>query len=37
LVLGLRDANQLQNIKAGDTVDVRFFESLLVKVSRPAR
>ena len=37
VVLGLRDANQLQNIKVGDSVDVRYFESLLVKVSRPAR
>ena len=37
VVLGLRDANQLQNIKVGDSVDVRYFESLLVKMSRPAR
>jgi hypothetical protein len=33
--LAVRDATQLQNIKIGDTVDVTYYESLLVKVARP--
>jgi hypothetical protein len=37
VTLGMRDANQLQNIKVGDTVDVRYFESVLVKVTPPPR
>ena len=35
VALALRDAKQVQNVKAGDTVDVTYFESLLIKVARP--
>lgn len=37
VTLGMPDANQLQNIKVGDTVDVKYFESMLVKVGRPSK
>ena len=30
----VRDAKQLQNLKVGDTVDVTYYESLLIKVAR---
>ena len=33
--LAVRDATELQNIKIGDTVDVTYYESLLIKVARP--
>ena len=33
--LAVRDATQLQNVKVGDTVDVTYYESLLIKVARP--
>lgn len=35
--LTVRDAKQLQNVKAGDTVDVTYYESLLIKVTRPPK
>ena len=37
VTLGMRDASQLKNIQVGDTVDVRYFQSLLIKVSRPSK
>jgi hypothetical protein len=37
VALAVQDAKQLQNIKVGDTVDVTYFESLLIKVARPAK
>jgi hypothetical protein len=37
VALALRDAKQVQNLKAGDTVDVTYFESLLIKVARPPK
>jgi hypothetical protein len=37
VTLAMRDANQIQNINVGDTVDVKYFESLLIKVGRPPR
>ena len=33
--LPVRDATQLQNVKVGDTVDVTYYESLLIKVAHP--
>jgi hypothetical protein len=33
----VRDAAQLQRVKVGDTVDVTYYESLLIKVARPPR
>ena len=33
--LAVREATELQNIKLGDTVDVTYYESLLIKVARP--
>jgi hypothetical protein len=35
--LAVRDATQLQNVKIGDTVDVTYYESLLIKVARPPK
>jgi hypothetical protein len=35
--LGVRDPKNLQGLKVGDTVDVTFYESLLVKVARPPK
>jgi hypothetical protein len=35
--LAVQDAKQLQNLKVGDTVDVTYYESLLVKVTRPSK
>jgi hypothetical protein len=35
--LAVRDAAELQNIKVGDTVDVTYYESLLIKLARPAK
>ena len=37
VALAVNDAKQLQNLKVGDTVDVTYYESLLVKVSRPSK
>jgi hypothetical protein len=37
VALALSDAKQVQNVKAGDTVDVTYFESLLIKVARPSK
>ena len=37
VTLGMRDASQLKNIRVGDTVDVKYFQSLLIKVSRPSK
>jgi hypothetical protein len=37
VTLSVRDPKQLQNVKAGDTVDVTYQESLLVKVARPKK
>jgi hypothetical protein len=37
VTMKVRDPNQLQNVKAGDTLDVTYYESLLVKVSRPPK
>jgi hypothetical protein len=34
VTLGVADAAQLQNVKAGDPVDVTYYESLLIKVAR---
>ena len=36
-VLKVQETKALQNIKAGDTVDVTYFESLLVNVARPSK
>ena len=30
----VRDPTQLQSVKVGDTIDVTYYESLLVKVGR---
>jgi hypothetical protein len=35
--LKVQDAKQLQNLKAGDTVDVTYYESLMIKVARPPK
>ena len=35
--LTVSDAAQLQNLRTGDTVDVRYYESLLIKVDRPRK
>ena len=35
VTLAVRDAKQLQNLNVGDTVDVTYYESLLIKVARP--
>jgi hypothetical protein len=35
--LRVRDAAQLQRVKVSDTVDVTYYESLLIKVARPSR
>ena len=37
LTMAVSDPNQLQNLRAGDTVDLTYYESLLVKVGRPAK
>jgi hypothetical protein len=37
VTLAVRDPKQLQNIKVGDTVDVTYYESLLLKVTRPPK
>jgi hypothetical protein len=37
VTLAVSDPKQLQNLKAGDTVDVTYYESLLVKVARPPK
>jgi hypothetical protein len=33
--IAVRDPKQLQGVKVGDTVDVTYYESLLIKVGRP--
>ncbi len=33
----MSDAAQLQNLRTGDTVDVVYYESLLIKVERPQK
>jgi hypothetical protein len=35
--LMVNDATQLQNVKVGDTIDVTYYESMLVKVEPPAK
>jgi hypothetical protein len=37
VTMAVADPKQLQNLKAGDTVDLTHYESLLVKVGRPAK
>jgi hypothetical protein len=37
MTLGVRDPKNLQGLRVGDTVDVTFYESLLVKVARPPK
>ena len=37
MTLAVREPKNLQGLKAGDTVDVTFYESLLVKVARPPK
>ena len=37
VTLNVDDPKPLQNFKVGDTVDVTYYESLLVKVSRPPK
>jgi hypothetical protein len=37
VTLAVRDPTQLQNVKPGDTVDVTYYESLLVTVARPKK
>ena len=35
--MAVTDPKQLQDLKVGDTVDLTYYESLLVKVGRPAK
>jgi hypothetical protein len=35
--LAVGGATQLQNVKIGDTVDVTYYEALLIKVARPPK
>ena len=37
LTMPVSDAKQIQALKPGDTVDVTYYESLLIKVGRPAK
>jgi hypothetical protein len=37
ITLSVRDPRELQNIKPGDSVDVTYYESLLIKVERAAK
>jgi hypothetical protein len=37
VTMAVTDPKQLQNLKVGDTVDLTYYESLLVKVGRPAK
>ena len=37
VTMAVADPKQLQNLKVGDTVDLTYYESLLVKVGRPAK
>ncbi len=37
VTLTVQDPKQLQNLKAGDSVDVRYYESLLINVARPPK
>jgi hypothetical protein len=34
VTLAVQDASQIQNLRAGDTVDVTYYESLMIKVAR---
>jgi hypothetical protein len=36
LTMAVSDPKQLQTLEPGDTVDLTYYESLLVKVGRPA-
>jgi hypothetical protein len=35
--MAVRDPKQLQGVKVGDTIDVTYYESLLVKIGRPEK
>jgi hypothetical protein len=35
VTLAVEDPAQLKNLKVGETVDVRYYESLMIKVARP--
>ena len=37
MTLAVEDATQLENLKAGDTVDITYVESLMVKIARQAK
>ena len=37
VTLAVRDPKQLKSVKVGDTVDVTYYESLLIKTARPAK
>jgi hypothetical protein len=37
VTMKVRDPEQLQNVKAGDMLDVTYYESLLIKVTRPPK
>ena len=37
MTMAVSDPKQLQNLKAGDTVELTYYESLLVKVARPPK
>jgi hypothetical protein len=37
VTLALQDGKALQSIKVGDTLDVTYYESLLIDVSRPKK
>jgi hypothetical protein len=37
MTMAVRDLKQLEGVKAGDTIDVTYYESLLVKVGRPSK
>ncbi len=37
LTLAVSEPKQLESLKAGDTVDLTYYESLLVKIGRPAK
>lgn len=37
LTYSVRDPKQLQALKVGDTIDITYYESLLVKVTRPQK
>jgi hypothetical protein len=37
VTMAVRDPKQLEGVKVGDTIDVTYFESLLVKIGRPEK